>query len=290
MLIERLFDLCKRHTALVTWGLPVMAVTTGFLIKRFRRVYTKTNRICGIDYPRDVVILHPLGRGITGPDTSHFVVKLETYLRFHNLPYKSDFNIDNYKLGPKQKVPWIEYNDVTLGDSQMIIEFLNKELNVDMDAHLSKQEKALAWAIQKWIEEFMYWISVQWTWVLFIEETFEDGISPFPLDEKSAVKDWVANMTYTAGIGRHSEEEILEMTVSNLRKFSDILGERQYIFGDKMSTVDCSAFGIFSQMRWLTPKSCPCYKVFEDGEISNVVKYLDRIRDHYWPDWDNPRF
>jgi hypothetical protein len=39
----------------------------------------------------------------------------------------------------------------------MIIEFLNKELNVDMDAHLSKQEKALAWAIQKWIEEFMYW-------------------------------------------------------------------------------------------------------------------------------------
>jgi hypothetical protein len=40
-------------------------------------------------------------------------------------------------------------------------------------------------------------------------------------------------------------------------------GERQYIFGDKMSTVDCSAFGIFSQMRWLTPKSCPCYKVFE---------------------------
>ncbi|XP_060602044.1 failed axon connections homolog [Ruditapes philippinarum] len=290
MLIERLCDLCKRHTAIIALGLPAITVTTGLLIKRFRRVYTRTNRICGIDYPRDVVILHPLGRGITGPDTSHFVVKLETYLRFHNILYQSDFNIDNYKLGPKQKVPWIEYNDVTLGDSQMIIEFLNKELNVDMDAHLSKQEKALAWAIQKWIEEFMYWISVQWTWVLFIEETFQDGISPFPLDEKSAVKDWVANMTYTAGIGRHSEEEILEMTVSNLRKFSDILGERQYIFGDKMSTVDCSAFGIFSQMRWLTPKSCPCYKVFEDGEISNVVKYLDRIRDHYWPDWDNPRF
>jgi hypothetical protein len=73
---------------------------------------------------------------------------------------------------------------------------------------------------------------VQWTWVLFIEETFEDGISPFPLYEKSAVKDWVANMTYTAGIGRHSEEEILEMTVSNLRKFSDILGTflRCYVF------------------------------------------------------------
>jgi hypothetical protein len=44
-----------------------------------------------------------------------------------------------------------------MGDSHMIIEMLNKEFKIDMDNHLSEYEKAVAWAIQKWIEEYMYW-------------------------------------------------------------------------------------------------------------------------------------
>ncbi|XP_045169144.2 failed axon connections homolog [Mercenaria mercenaria] len=285
MLMERISELCRKNSAYLAAGATVVGATA-FLLKRFSNV--KNNRICGIDYPRDVVILHPLGRGKTGPDTSHFVIKLETYLRFHKIPYQSDINIDNYKLGPKKKVPWIEYNGVTMGDSQMIIEFLNKEFNVDMDSHLTKQEKALAWAVQKWIEEYMYWLSVQSAWVLFIDETFRDGISPFPMEEKSAVKKWVSNMTYTVGVGRHTKEEIHEMTVSNLRKFEDVLGDKKFIMGDKMGVVDCAAFGIISQMRWLTPSVCPGSRLFLEGEIPDVVKYLDRIRDQYWPDWESP--
>ena len=58
---------------------------------------------------------------------------------------------------PKGKVPWIEYNSIEMGDSQLIIEFLNKEFNVDLNKHLTAKERATAWAIQKWLEEFTYW-------------------------------------------------------------------------------------------------------------------------------------
>lgn len=61
------------------------------------------------------------------------------------------------ELGPKHKIPWIEYNGITMGDSTLIIEFLEKEFKMNLDAHLSQEEKALAWAIQKWIEEWTYW-------------------------------------------------------------------------------------------------------------------------------------
>ena len=44
-----------------------------------------------------------------------------------------------------------------MADSQLIINFLNKEYNVDLNKHLSPKEKATAWAIQKWLEEFTYW-------------------------------------------------------------------------------------------------------------------------------------
>ena len=59
-------------------------------------------------------------------------------------------------LGPKKKVPWIEYNGVTMGDSQLIITFLNEKFNVNLNKGLSKEQRAVAWAIQKWIEEFTY--------------------------------------------------------------------------------------------------------------------------------------
>ena len=58
---------------------------------------------------------------------------------------------------PKGKSPWIEYNGVTMGDSQLIINYLNREFNVDLNRHLSPTEKARAWAIQKWLEELTYW-------------------------------------------------------------------------------------------------------------------------------------
>ena len=61
------------------------------------------------------------------------------------------------KTGPNKKYPWIEYNGTAVTDSQLIIEFLNKTLKVDLDAHLSRKDKAMGWAVQRWFEESTYW-------------------------------------------------------------------------------------------------------------------------------------
>ncbi|WAR17800.1 hypothetical protein MAR_032394 [Mya arenaria] len=36
-----------------------------------------------------------------------------------------------------------------MGDSQLIIQYLEKEFKVNLNSHLSPKERALAWAIQK---------------------------------------------------------------------------------------------------------------------------------------------
>jgi len=46
---------------------------------------------------------------------------------------------------------------MSMGDTQFIMQFLEKEFGVNLNSHLSKQERAVAWAIQKWLEEFTYW-------------------------------------------------------------------------------------------------------------------------------------
>ena len=57
----------------------------------------------------------------------------------------------------KNKTPWMSYNDVDVADSQFCIEYLNKELGIDLSRQLSPQDKAIARAFQKMVEENLYW-------------------------------------------------------------------------------------------------------------------------------------
>ncbi|XP_060585323.1 failed axon connections homolog [Ruditapes philippinarum] len=217
----------------------------------------------------------------------HFVMKLETYLRIHKIPFQLDFN---YKGGPKNKTPWIEYNGITMGDSQLIIEYFNKEFNFDMNSHLSKQERAVAWAIQKWLEEYTYWLNVYSRWVIFGDEMLRKFLKvPGPVAAllKITMRPGIIKTSYTVGIGRHSDEEVHQLMRNDLKKkFSDLLGDKKYIMGDKITETDCAAFGILSQIRWCTPESCPGRQLLTSDELKNVAHYLDRIKDTYWMDWE----
>ncbi|XP_060592796.1 failed axon connections homolog [Ruditapes philippinarum] len=279
--MENIKLFCTTNWINITAGLAI-SVTTIIILRKIRNRPKK--RVCGIDYPADTVILHQFERGKTAPSVGHFVMKLETFLRVNKITYQSDFNFRN---GPKGKVPWIEYNGTTMGDSHMIIEMLNKEFKIDMDSHLSEYEKAVAWAIQKWIEEYMYWLNVHTRWVILTSEMFEEGLANFSSALKPLIRRKALDMTFKVGIGRHSNSEVHDLMVNDLRKFSQLLGNKNYIMGDKMAVVDCAAFGILSQIRWCTPSKCPGTKLLHSGELSNVVSYMDRIKNTYWPDWES---
>ncbi|XP_045182296.2 failed axon connections homolog [Mercenaria mercenaria] len=261
----------------------LVVVGTTLLVIRILKTRQKP-RLCGVDYPADTVILHQFERGRTAPSIGHFVMKLETFLRINKIPYQSNYNFRN---GPKGKVPWIEYNGITMGDSQMIIELLNKEFKVDMDSHLSVYDKAVAWAIQKWIEEYVYWLNVHTRWVIFTDDMFTEGIAVFSRALKPLIRKKAFDMTFKVGIGRHSNKEVHEMMVHDLRQFAELLGNKKFLMGEKMAVVDCAAFGILSQVRWCTPSSCPGTRLLQSGELQNVTRYLDNIKDAFWPDWES---
>jgi hypothetical protein len=66
-----------------------------------------------------------------------------------------------------------------MGDSQLIIEYFNKEFNFDMNSHLSKQERAVAGAIQKWLEEYTYWFVEAFSFnILYLSHIRADLATP----------------------------------------------------------------------------------------------------------------
>ncbi|XP_053381762.1 uncharacterized protein LOC123540858 [Mercenaria mercenaria] len=155
--------------------------------------------------------------------------------------------------------------------------------------YVYKQERATAWAIQKWLEEYTYWLNVHTRWYIFWDDMFTKilNVPRFVTAISKVVRrPKMYKDLYTVGVARHSDEEIHEMMIKDVKHFSEILGDKKYIMGDKITETDCAAFGVLSQIRWCTPESCPGHQLLTSGELKNVTDYLDRIKDTYWLDWE----
>lgn len=102
----------------------------------------------------NVVLLHQFPPNSNVVNGSPPCLKLETFLRMAKIPFKKDLRL---KMSRKGKLPWIEYKGVAVADSNFCVRFLTKEFNVDLNEHLSTEQKAVAHCIQTMLEENTYW-------------------------------------------------------------------------------------------------------------------------------------
>ncbi|KAL3889900.1 hypothetical protein ACJMK2_002220 [Sinanodonta woodiana] len=231
-------------------------------------------------YSRDKVVLHQFHRGHYAPSMSAFAVKLETYLRMVKIPY---MNVHEMKTGPKGKAPWIEYNGETICDSSFIIEYLNKKFGMDLNRHLNTAERATARAVQKMVEENTYWAVLLTRWVYNRDSTART-LTKIPWLFVWLIDRRTRRNTYYHGIGRHTPKEVTQILTDDVQALSDILGEKKYMFGDVPTEVDCAVFGQLTQLLWCVP-DCDA-KHFITENCPNLVEYCERIKNQFWPDWD----
>lgn len=232
------------------------------------------------DALRDVVLLHQLGHGVQCPSLSPFALKVETYLRINNITYQSLYD---RKMGPKGKSPWIEYNGDVIPDSSFIIAYLNNKFNVNMNANLTSEQQGVAKALQRLAEDSLYFQIGLWRAV------YDEEKETFRAIGLNAVYIWMLERkaqsdAYHQGIGRHSQEEVAQITEADLKALSNILGEKDYFFGSRPTEVDCTLFGHLSQLVWQAHRS-PGEKLIHE-KFPNLKTYCERIKDKYWPDWN----
>ena len=106
---------------------------------------------------RDVVVLHQYPRGNTCINLSPFPIKVETFLRMNGIKYVTE---TAHAKGAKGKTPWITFNGENIADSQLIVEHLSRHFDLDMNSHLSREEKAIARSMRIMIEDHLYWWAV----------------------------------------------------------------------------------------------------------------------------------
>ncbi|XP_035692343.1 failed axon connections homolog [Branchiostoma floridae] len=234
------------------------------------------------EFTPGMVYLHTLPAVKAIPCLTPFGIKLETYLRMADIPYEPMYG---RSIGPKGKVPWIEYNGEAMGDSGLIMEFLNREKGVDLNRSLSDADKAVGRAFTKMVEENTYWGMAWNRWIdnfdnlhdLFeVSKTVMFFLRPF--------KGRLQQTMWAHGIGRHSKVDLEGIIEKDLRAISTFLGTKPYLMGDEPTEVDAAVFGQLSELLWTLPGSYLHRIVTVD--CPNLQAYCSRIKDRYWPDWD----
>ena len=216
-------------------------------------------------------------------DASPFCVKVETYMKLAGITYETYSDAQNLRKAPKGKLPFIEDNGKVIADSSFILKYLKETYGDKIDGHLSATDQAIAHAFIKMIDENLYWVMIHARWLLphnkeVLNRLFFGAI-PFPLNKLIAFKahgDVKQNIN-KHGMGRHSDQEILELGNADLLALANLLGAKTYFFGEQPSSLDITAYGILSQLILVSDFTGP---IFDQAKTyKNLVDFTYRFHE-----------
>lgn len=236
-----------------------------------------------------MLTVYVFGPGFGLPDTSPYVLKLETWLRMARVPYRSERG--DLRKAPKKKLPYVADGNRIIADSNHIIEYLEEKHNDPLDEKkLSQHDRALSQALKSLFETDLYFVSMYLRW--WNDDDFE--IMKAPLTSivaaagvpKFAVPAIVAlarrnarNIIEAQGTGRHAREEVYAMGRTLVESAAELLGGKKFFFGNTPTKIDASAYGLLAQL--MADSFDNPVKACAKG-CQNLVDYCDRIRTTYW--------
>ena len=220
------------------------------------------------------------------PNLSPFCMKLEGFLRVCEIPFQIIEENDPRK-GPKGKLPFIRDNGVVIGDSELIIDYLETKLDFHVDGHLSSQQRAIHHAFIRMLDEHLYWALVysRWledhNWETLKNHLFYDIPPPISTFIAYMVRRQIRNQLLQQGMGRHNRDDIYAKARKDLEQLSVLLADHKWFGGDYVSQLDLTAVAYLSNI--MVPElNSPLADYVK--ELGNLETYVVRAQRIIFPD------
>ncbi|WP_266171688.1 glutathione S-transferase family protein [Dyella subtropica] len=235
--------------------------------------------------PAAPITLYGSGTGFDLPDKSPFVLKTEMQLKMAGLAYRK--HPGNRDSAPKGKLPYLEDEGERIADSTFIRAHIERKYELDLDEGLTPRQRAESWAIERLLEDHLYWALLYYRWVdpdnfakgpaHFVDNAPEDKRAQLRIEIQARVTD---NLRIH-GLGRHTPEEVLELGKRSLSTLAALLGDQPFFIGARPTAIDATAFAMLAGV--LTPFfTSPLRDAAE--HYPNLVAYTDRMMQRYFPD------
>jgi glutathione S-transferase len=233
-----------------------------------------------------MITLYTFGPSWGLPDPSPFVMKGEMLLKLAGLKYQTSSK--GFGKAPKGKLPYIDDGGTVVADSTLIRLHLEQKHGIDFDRGYGPRERGTGWAVDKMLEDHLYWIMVYWRWLT--EPNFTRGPKAFfkrapgivrPLAERFVRRSIRRNL-HGHGIGRHSEAETTALAARGIESLAQILGDHRYFLGATPSGADATVFAFVAGGLCSQFESPLCDKM---NSMENLVAYRDRMMREFFPEF-----
>ena len=295
-------------------GLVVLVVGQGYYIikKNFSVPLKKSDSAIVKGTPNGVVYLNVLPGSGGSVSSSPACIKLAAYCRIAGIPHEAveaDFG-----KAPNHKVPYIVHNGNIIGDSQLIIRYLENTYSIDETtkklmvnneyklpksyvpfSRLSAKDQSMSDLIRSVCEGELYWglVSIRWLGAIGIgksESLWYKTVLYYFNAIPSFLRGLITNMlraniynnAYGQGLSRHSPDDQIYLIKRDLTALSQQLGKNLFFLGNFPSECDCAAFGILEALcddKW--PNEI---NTFIKTDCANLLDYQKRIKSSLFHD------
>jgi len=230
-----------------------------------------------------MITLFGFGPAFGLPDPSPFVMKTDVQLKMAGLSHK--WQRGGPQAAPKGKIPFIDDDGLIVADSTFIRAHLESQYRVDLDSGLLTFERALAWSMERMLEDHLYFALLHARWM--DDANFAKGPAHFfdgaPDGAREAGRERVRLVLHGHGLGRHSDAEIAELAERSLGALSDFLGDKPYLMGERACGADATMFAMLAGI--LTPFFESRLRDVALGH-RNLAAYAERMMQLYYPEFE----
>lgn len=267
---------------------------------------------------KEIVHLHVFrGSGVT-VSSSPFSAKMSMYCRLAGIPHTVS-EADMQKGPPKGKVPFLVHNGNVVGDSQLMIRYLENTFDVATMARgvcctytssssafipyadLSPEDQATCEMVRLLCEGQLYWavVSTRWfgavgitrsesSWRATVDAYFKTIPSFMRGPIVAMIRKSVFGDAWGTGFSRHSPEDQIYLATRAIKALSVTLGDKSFFLGQHPTEADCIAFGTIQGLcdtsRWpINPLAD-----YVAAECPNLVAYNARVKEDIFGDMCGP--
>ncbi len=222
------------------------------------------------------------------PNPSPFCMKLETYLRLAGLAHKV-VTLKSLKQSPTGKAPYIEIDGAVIADSGLIINHLERRFGHPVDGRLTLVQRAESLALQRLMEEHLYWVAVYMRWVdpgtralwrPHMQKLLGLPAFTMPIIARLAARGIMRTLR-GQGLGRHTPEVIWQMGTADIQALAHWLGNRAWGFGEAPTAFDAGLAAIIGNIirtPWDNPLRAAALK------HTSLVAHFERMMARCFPE------